>query len=50
VQYELPKQIVEKLDRLYFVKDWSDLVMKYREATNWFNEIAAESKEEWRFQ
>ena len=45
VQYELPKQIMDKLDRLYFVKDWNDLVMKYHEATDWFNEIAAESKE-----
>ena len=46
VQYELPKQIVEKLERLHFVRDWKDLLVKYREATDWFNEIVAESKEE----
>jgi predicted nucleotidyltransferase len=46
VQYELPKQIVKRLERLYFVKDWRDLRVKYREATDWFNELAVESKEE----
>jgi len=41
VQYELPKQISERLERLYFVKDRKDLPRKYREATEWFKEIVA---------
>ena len=43
VQYELPKPIVKKLEQMYFVKDWKDLRAKYREATDWFNELVAES-------
>lgn len=39
VQHELPKDIVEKLKRLCFVKDEKDLQEKYHEATDWFNEI-----------
>jgi CheY-like chemotaxis protein len=39
VQYELPKQIIGRLERLYFVKDGKNLLKKYREATKWFNEI-----------
>jgi len=39
IQYELPKEIVEKLEHLYFVKDEKDLETKYREATEWFNQI-----------
>jgi predicted nucleotidyltransferase len=42
VQYELPEAIVKKLERLYFVKDGKDLRVKYREATDWFNELVAE--------
>lgn len=42
VQYELPKPIVKKLEQLYFVKDGKDLRAKYREATDWFNELVAE--------
>ncbi len=43
VQYELPKHIIGKLERLYFVKDRKDLLKKYCEATNWFKEIIPES-------
>ena len=50
VQYELPEAIVKKLERLYFVKDGKDLRVKYREATDWFNELVAESIGEWRIQ
>ena len=39
IQYELPNEIVEKLERLYFVKDEKDLQEKYREAADWFKEI-----------
>jgi predicted nucleotidyltransferase len=43
VQYELPKQIVRELQRLYFVRDITDLIKKYREGTGWFYEIVKES-------
>ncbi len=43
-QYELPKHIVDRLERLYFVKDGMDLRRKYREATDWFGRIVAESE------
>ena len=43
IQYELPNHIMERIERLYFVKDGKDLRKKYREATEWFNAIAAES-------
>jgi predicted nucleotidyltransferase len=43
VRYELPKQIVRELQRLYFVKDITDLMKKYREGTRWFYEIVTES-------
>jgi len=39
MQYELPKEIVEKLESLYFVRDGKDLEKKYREATEWFKQI-----------
>ena len=39
VQYELPEQIVRELQRLYFVKDITDLMKKYQEGTRWFYEI-----------
>ena len=50
VQHELPKPIVKKLERLYFVKDAEDLRVKYREASEWFNELVAEPIGEWRFE
>jgi len=43
VQYELPQRVVERIQRLYFVKDGKDLKKKYREATEWFKAIVAES-------
>ena len=43
MQYELPKHVVERIEGLYFVKDGKDLRKKYREATEWFKAIAAES-------
>ncbi len=41
VQYELPKEIIEKLENLYFVRDKKDLEKKYREATEWFKKMVA---------
>ncbi len=43
VQYDLPKQIIGRLERLYFVENGMDLLEKYDEATKWFNEIITES-------
>ena len=39
MQYELPKEVVEKLEGLYFVRDRKNLETKYREATEWFDQI-----------
>ncbi len=50
VQYELPKPIVKKLEQMYFVRDGKDLRVKYREATDWFNELVAEAVEDRGFQ
>jgi len=44
VQYELPKEVVERLERLYYVKSDRDLQKKYDEATEWFREIVAKRK------
>ena len=41
IQYELPKEVIEKLENLYFVRDRKDLEEKYREATEWFKEMMA---------
>ncbi len=41
IQYELPEEIIERLENLYFVRDKKDLKKKYREATDWFKEIVA---------
>ena len=43
LRYELPKEIVDKLDRLYFVKDGRDLQEKYLEASQWFRELVTQS-------
>jgi hypothetical protein len=42
IQYELPSHLSERLEQLYFVTDEEDLRKKYREATEWFNEITTE--------
>jgi hypothetical protein len=36
VHYELPSDVIKKLEHLYFVKDAKDLQEKYYEATKWF--------------
>lgn len=38
VHYELPPEIIRKLENLYFVKDAKDLQEKYHKATKWFQE------------
>ncbi len=42
IHYELPSEIVKKLEHLYFVKDAKDLQEKYDEATKWFARLASE--------
>ena len=41
IQYELPKDIIEKLENLYFVRNRKDLEKKYRVATEWFKAMIA---------
>jgi hypothetical protein len=36
VHYELPSEVIEKLERLFFVKNAKDLKEKYSEASAWF--------------
>jgi len=43
IHYELPPEIVKKLEHLYFVGDEKDLQEKYDEATNWFDGLASET-------
>ncbi len=43
IHHELPSEMVEKLERLYSVKDEKDLQEKYNEATKWFAELASET-------
>jgi len=40
IHYELPRDVTERLERLYFVSDVEDLQEKYDEASAWFREIA----------
>jgi len=42
IHYELPSEMVERLKRLYFVKDEKELQEKYREAVEWFSEIRSD--------
>jgi len=42
IHYEIPSEEIEKLKRLFFVKDEKDLQEKYREGTKWFHKIASE--------
>jgi len=39
VQYDLPQDVVERLGRLYYVKNEKDLLRKCREAAAWFGEL-----------
>jgi hypothetical protein len=42
IHYELPSEMIEKLEPLYFVKDEQDLQEKYREAIKWFRRTMLE--------
>ena len=42
LHYELPFEIIKKLEHLYLVKDAKDLQEKYYEATEWFHETIEE--------
>jgi hypothetical protein len=42
VHYELPPCIINRLQKLYFVRDEKDLQEKYREATDWLHEAIPE--------
>jgi len=39
VHYELPENVVQKLQDLYFVNNTEDLQKKYREAVEWFHKL-----------
>lgn len=45
VHYELPPKIVQRLERLSFVKDSEDLRRKYRKVTQWFYKVISEIDE-----
>jgi hypothetical protein len=42
IHYELPSEIITKLEHLCFVRDEKDLQEKYIEATCWFHEVVSE--------
>jgi tetratricopeptide (TPR) repeat protein len=42
IHYELPSEMIKKLEHLYFVKNARDLQGKYREAIKWFNKTMTE--------
>jgi len=44
IHYELPKDIVKKLEHLYFVRDARDLQEKYCEAAKWLSKTMSEIK------
>lgn len=44
VYYDLPKEVVEKLEKFYFVTDNKDLHDKHQEIIVWFNEVVGELK------
>lgn len=42
IHYELPPEIIKKLENLYSINDKKDLQKKYDEATEWYKEAMAE--------
>ena len=42
--YDLPKEVVKKLEEFYFITDMRDLTLKHKEAIRWFNCIVVELK------
>ena len=43
VHYELPPELIRKLENLYFVKNIEDLQQKYRVGTKWFEETMSDT-------
>jgi len=44
VYYDLPKEVVKKLEEFYFITDIRDLTLKHKEASRWFNNTVDELK------
>lgn len=44
VYYDLPKEVVKKLEEFYFIKDIENLNLKHKEAIKWFNSTICELK------
>lgn len=44
VYYDLPKDIVERLEKFYFLKDAEDIEKKHVEVVEWFDELIREMK------
>lgn len=42
LNHDLPKEVHEELQRLFFIRDGDDLSSKYREASSWFRRTLAE--------
>ena len=42
IQYDLPKEVVDKLGELFFVHDAADLAIKHRRAGEWFHQVMQE--------
>ena len=42
VHYELPSEVIDKLEHLHFVKDEVELQEKYDEAADWVHKIMSE--------
>jgi len=44
VYYDLPKEVVTRLEEFFFITDIRDLSLKHKEAIRWFNNTVAELK------
>jgi hypothetical protein len=42
IQYDLPKEVVDKLGELFFVRDAADLTVKHRRVGEWFRQVMHE--------
>lgn len=42
IHYDLPSDVVRRLEKLSFVSGKEDLEMKYPEAIRWFNELTSD--------
>jgi hypothetical protein len=48
IQYDLPKDVVERLGRLFFVCDPTDLADKHHQVGDWFHQVMHELEEEYK--